>query len=294
MVASMDLLRLRYFVAVAEEGNVGRAARRLNMSQPPLSQRIRELEAELGCALFVRTPQGMGLTQPGEVLLAEARQLLANAEQARERVRRAAGERELRVGVLGPGEAALSAPVAEAFIRDHEGVTVRLVQGDLADPTVGLAKGKVDAAITFTPFTETGLSVRTLREDRCFAALPASDPLADRSSLVRADLYGRVAVCLPEGTDAVFRGHWEPYPSAEGPRVHSLDECLHAILWQRAVALMPEQAVRSHPVEGVTCIPVVDVPPTRLVLAWRRADRNPLVAAYVDAFTSVMAPGTSR
>ncbi|GHG72620.1 LysR family transcriptional regulator [Streptomyces griseocarneus] len=282
--------RLQYFVAVAEEGNVGRAARRLLMSQPPLSQRIRELEADLGCALFVRTPQGMTLTPPGEVLLEEARRLLEGVERARDLVRRAAGQRVLRVGVVGPGEAALSASMAHAFTRRHDDVEVTLVQGDLSDPTVGLPAGNVDAAITFTPFTRTGLSTRTVRQDRCYAAVPASSPLADAAVLSRADLRGHLSVRLADGTDPLFRAHWQPGTSLEGPVVRSMDECLHAVLWRKAVALVPEQVVRGHPVEGIAYVPVGDLPPADLVVAWRRSDRNPLVAHYVDAFCAAVAP----
>lgn len=284
IVTPMDLRRLGYFVAVAEEANVGRAAKRLRMSQPPLSQRIRELEADLGCALFVRTPRGMELTAPGRVLLVEARALLAGAERARERVRRAAGERVLRVGVLGPGEQALSFPAARAFARSCPDTTVRLHQGDLGDPLIGLTADQVDVAITYGPFDETGLATRTVREDRCYAAVPADDPLARRRSLSAGELAHRSSVRLPETADPTWRAFWQPTPdSADGPAVRSLDECLHAVLWQRTVALVPGQAAARHRVEGIAFRPVDDLPPSRLVLAWRRADRSPLIPAYAAA-----------
>ncbi|MFD9353499.1 LysR family transcriptional regulator [Streptomyces sp. NPDC060031] len=286
--------RLQYFVAVAEEGNVGRAARRLLMSQPPLSQRIRELEADLGCVLFVRTPRGMTLTPPGEVLLAEARRLLEGAERARDLVRRAAGQRVLRVGVLGPGEAALSASMAHTFTQQHEGVEVTLVQGDLRDPTLGLNAGNVDAAITFTPFTRTGLSTRTVRQERCYAAVPDSSPLAGASVLSRARLQDQLSIRLADDTDPLFRAYWQPGTSPDGPVVRSVDECLHAVLWRKAVALVPEQVVRGTPVEGITYVPVSDLPPVELVLAWRRSDRNPLVAHYVDAFCAAVTPSLAH
>jgi DNA-binding transcriptional LysR family regulator len=278
----VDIRRLQYFVAVAEEGNVGRAARRLRMSQPPLSQRIRELEADLGCALFERTPQGMQMTGPGEVLLAEARAVLRRLDLARERVRRAAGDQVLRVGVLGPGEAALSARVASVFARTHGDVAVRLRQGDFTDPTVGLAAGQVDVVITFAPFDETGLDVRTVREERCFAALRAADPAP--ATLSRADYRRETSIRLPAGADEQWRQFWQPAESAAGPLVHSLDECLHAVLWEGAQALVPEQVANGHRIPGISYRPISDQPPARLVLASRRAARSGAINAYIEAF----------
>lgn len=289
IVCPVDMRRLEYFVAVAEEGNVGRAARRLHMSQPPLSQRIRELEAELGCALFERTPQGMRLTQAGTVLLAEARDLLGSLERATERVRRAAGGPVLRVGVLGPGETALSEAVASAFALAQPGVTVRLRQGDFTDPVVGLAAAQVDVAITFGPLDPAGLDIRTVREQPCYAAVRATDPLAARAAVSRADFRRDASVRLPPGRDAGWTRHWQPVASAAGPTVRSVDECLHAILWEAAQALVPEQVAAGHRVPGISYVPVCDVTDARMVLASRRAARSTMVSAYLDAFCAEFA-----
>jgi DNA-binding transcriptional LysR family regulator len=284
----MDLRRLRYFVAVAEEGSVGRAARRLGMSQPPLSRRIRELEDELGCALFARTPRKMVLTKAGEVLLTEARTLLGHADRVRERVGAAAGASLVRVGVIGPAEEALSARVAHAFARSNPEADVRLVQGDFGDPTIGLTADRVDVAITFTPFRGAGIATEVIREQGCSAAVPASGPLAAAESLRRGDLEGHLAIQFPDGTDPEWRAHWQPGHREDGPVVRCIDECLHAVLWQRAVAIVPAQVRDRHEVEGIAYVPLTDCAPSRLVLAWRRADRSPLVAAYREAFLAAV------
>ena len=78
----MSLSQIRYFVAVAEEGHVGRAARRLRIAQPPISRHIRRLEDELGSPLFARTARGMRLLPSGEVFLTHARQILAAVDEA--------------------------------------------------------------------------------------------------------------------------------------------------------------------------------------------------------------------
>ncbi|GII93794.1 LysR family transcriptional regulator [Sinosporangium siamense] len=282
----MDLRRLLYFVAVAEEGNVGRAARRLHMSQPPLSQRIRELEAELGCTLFERTPSGMVLTAPGEVLLREARDVLSRMDVARERVLAAAGVQRLVIGVLGPGEEVLSARVAPRFRQAHPHAMVQLRQGEFTDPTIGLASGAVDLAITRGPFGATGLVVRKVAEEPCVVALPAGHALARADDGVRlAELAGCVWVRPPAESDALWRAFWQPAGEGDGPQVRSVDECLHAVLWNGAVAMLPAKVVPRYAVDGVVFRPILDAAPSALVLAWRRSDNSPLVAAYVRMFT---------
>ncbi|MFF5206430.1 LysR family transcriptional regulator [Streptosporangium sp. NPDC000396] len=283
----MDLRRLAYFVAVAEEGNVGRAARRLHMSQPPLSQRIRELESELGCALFQRTPTGMRLTRPGEVLLGEARELLSRVDTAREKVRAAAGAQRLVVGVLGPGEQALSARVALNFRRAHPEARVELHQGGFSDPTMGLAAGVVDLAVSWAPFDTTGLVVQEVAEEPCVAVLPVGHPLSEAEAVRLADLASCSWVRLPAEADTRWRAFWQPVGDGTGSEVRSVDECLHAVLWDGAVAMVPSRVTRHPPTEGVVFRPIVDAPPSRMVLTWRRSDASPLVTAYVRLFAEV-------
>src|SRR2546421_10973682 len=195
----MDLRTLRYFVAVAEELHFGRAAARLHMSQPPLSRAIKQLEADVGAVLLLRSATGVALTPAGAALLEEARALLEQAERVRGRV---AGAATLTVGILGDSADPGATRLADAYRKQHPGVEVRVRDADLTDPTCGLRAGLVDVALTRGPFDETGLTVHRLREDPVGAVLRADDPLAGRARLNRADLAGRPWFRFPDGTDA--------------------------------------------------------------------------------------------
>lgn len=139
---------MRYFVAVAEERHFGRAATRLHMSQPPLSRAIKRLEADAGALLFARTPTGVTLTPVGEVLLDEARALLAHADRVRVRMSAAAGAATITVGILGDGTDPGVSRLAAAYRRTHPGIDIRIRDTDLTDPTCGLRTGLVDVALT--------------------------------------------------------------------------------------------------------------------------------------------------
>jgi DNA-binding transcriptional LysR family regulator len=280
----MNLQKLRYFVVVAEEGTVSRAARRLHMSQPPLSQRIRELEAELGCDLFVRTSRGMLLTAPGEILLKESKLMLAAAERTIEQIKGATRGQSLRIGTLGPGELALSEQVAETFSHAYPEAQVSLHLGNLADPTAGLAAGDVDVAITWAPFDEDRFFVRTVGTDRCLAVISARDPLAVRPTLNLTDLAERRSVRFPEGVDPVWRAFWQPTVHHDGPVVHSVEECLHSVLWHQTIAFLPERVAQGHSARSIIYRQVTGLPTGRLVLAWWRTNHSPLLRGYVEAF----------
>ncbi|MFF9164259.1 LysR substrate-binding domain-containing protein [Streptomyces longwoodensis] len=274
----MELRRLRYFVAVAEELHYGRAARRLHMSQPPLSRAIRQLETELGATLLHRSAAGVTLTPAGAVLLEQARALLAQAERLRLRVTEAAAVTTLTVGILGDGTDPGAIRLAAAHRRRYPGVEVRVRDADLTDPTCGLRGGLVDVALTRRPFDETGFAVRELRADPVGAVLRADDPLARNDALVLADLADRRWFQFPEGTDPAWRSYWNGGRPREGPVVRAVQECLQTVLWNGTVGMAP----LGHDLPaGLTAVPVTDMPPSVVVAAWRQDDTNPLIPSFV-------------
>ncbi|MFE1205043.1 LysR family transcriptional regulator [Streptomyces sp. NPDC058762] len=279
----MELRTLRYFVAVAEELHFGRAAARLHMSQPPLSRAIKQLEAEVGAPLFVRSPTGVALTPVGTVLLDEARALLDHADRVRVRVGAAAGAATITVGILGNGGDPGASRLAAAYRRDRPGIEIRIRDTDLTDPTCGLRAGLVDVALTRAPFDETGLTVCALRTDPVGVVLRADDPLARRDRLWLAELGDRRWFQFPQGTDPVWQSYWNGGRPREGPVVRAVQECLQAVLWNGTVGLAP--LGDDLPAELVV-VPLVDMAPSRVVAVWNEGDTNPLIRSFVQIATA--------
>ncbi|MBF9072717.1 LysR family transcriptional regulator [Streptacidiphilus fuscans] len=279
----MELRTLRYFAAVAEELHFGRAASRLHISQPPLSRAIQQLETELGAVLFDRSSAGVSLTAAGAVLLVEARALLDQADRVRVRVAAAAGTVTLTVGVLGDSTDPGTARLADAFRREHPGFEIRIRETDLTDPTCGLHAGLVDVALTRAPFDETGLTVRHLRTDPVAALLRADDPLAHRDGLTLADLADRRWFRFPQGTDPAWQAYWNGGKPREGPVVRAVQECRQAVLWNSTVGI----TVLDHqPPGGLVVVPLIDMPPSRVVMAWKERDANPLIRSFARIATA--------
>ncbi|WP_329263735.1 LysR substrate-binding domain-containing protein [Streptomyces sp. NBC_01478] len=278
----MELRTLRYFVAVAEELHFGRAAARLRMTQPPLSRAIRQLETELGCALLLRSPTGVALTPAGALLHEEARALLAQADRVRARVSDLAGPVTLTVGTLADSAEQFGTRLAAVHREHHPATRIVVRESDLTDPTAGLRAGLVDVALTRAPFDDTGIATRTLRSDPVGVVLRTDDPLAGREDLCLADLAERRWFRFPDGTDPVWQAYWtgaaDDGSRRDGPVVRTAHECLQSVLWNGTVGLMP----LGHALpEGLTVVPLTDMPPSRFVIAWRAADTTPLIRSFV-------------
>ncbi|MFE3225551.1 LysR substrate-binding domain-containing protein [Nocardia sp. NPDC059228] len=287
----MELRTLRYFVAVAEERHFGRAATRLYMSQPPLSRAIRQLEAEVGAALFDRSPTGVGLTQVGAVLLDEARALLEQADRLSVRLAAAAGNANLTIGILGDATDPGITRLAAAYRHRHPEVDIRIRDTDLSDPTCGLKAGLVDVAVTRAPFNDTALTVRELRADPVGAVLRADDPLAHRDHLKLTDLADRRWFQFPAGTDPLWQTYWNGGEPREGPVVRVVQECVQAVLWNGTVGITP----LGHNVpEGLAVVPLIDMAPSRVVVVWNEGDANPLIRSFVQTATAAYLDPPSR
>ncbi|WP_432835688.1 LysR family transcriptional regulator [Dactylosporangium sp. CA-092794] len=273
----MDLRTLRYFVAVAEELHFGRAAARLHMTQPPLSRAVKGLETDLGAVLLHRSPSGVELTPAGAALLAEARTLLAQADRLRARVSAASGPATLTIGTLGDAADQTGTRLAAGFRDRHPGVDVHIREADFADPTTGLRTGLADVALTRAPFDDTGIATVPLRADPVGVVLRADDPLASAPELRLADLAGRRWFRFPDGTDPLWSAYWRATPDGDGPVVRTAHECRQAVLWTGTVGLTP----LGHALPaGLVAVPLPEMPPSRLVVAWNTAAAGPLVHSF--------------
>lgn len=172
----MDLRQLRYFVAVAEEGHITRAASRLGIQQPPLSQQIRALEDEMGVKLFHRHPKGVSLTQPGELLLADSRRLLDDAAAISARMRAIAAGRSgvLVIGFTSSAAAHSFTPrVLHECRRRYPGIALQVVEDNASGLTDSLLAGKVNCAFLRVPVAmPEELAFDTVLREPVLAAVP--------------------------------------------------------------------------------------------------------------------------
>jgi DNA-binding transcriptional LysR family regulator len=188
----MELRHLRYFVVVAEEQNVTRAAERLHVSQPPLSRQIRDLEEELGVSLFQRTAKSVALTEAGKIFLNEARAVLLQAEKAVQTVRAvAASERgRLRIGYAPSLTVELLPKALRAFEVKCPGVRVTLHDLSTEESVQRLNTRKLDVALMVRPSGRRmhGLTFEKLTSYPICCAVGVTHPLAKKRSVGLAQL----------------------------------------------------------------------------------------------------------
>lgn len=199
----MELRHLRYFVAVAEELHFGRAAQRLHIAQPPLSQQVRQLEAELGVALLTRSTRRVELTRAGEAYLARARAVLADVDAAGHEARSIAAGRAGRVAVGFTGSATydLLPRLSRRLRAELPDVDVEL-HGELLTPsqTARLLTGELDIGVLRPPVEDEAIAVRTLRHEPLVVALPDAHPLVAAPGVAAvhlADLAAEPFVTYP-------------------------------------------------------------------------------------------------
>ena len=146
----MELRQLRYFVAVAETGNISRAAQKIFLTQPALSRQIKALEDEMGLGLFERSAHSIKLTAAGEVMLREAREILGHADRLRERVRSVSSGGRLRIGYAPSLASGILSPAVANFTQAHPGTKVEMFDLTPGEMLAGLEGNTLDVVVTIT------------------------------------------------------------------------------------------------------------------------------------------------
>lgn len=287
----MELRHLRYFVTLAEELNFTRAARKLNMAQPPLSQQIQQLERELGVQLFTRTNRRVQLTYPGQVFLAEARMALAQVENATRAARRADGrDGHLTVGAgVMPIHSVLS-KVLPLFRKEFPAVDFRLRELLPQEQSRMLREGLTDVAFVIPPFDQVDLTSEAVFSDPVVAVLPSDHELAKKRSMDLHDLANERFVMPTRAWAPTYYDHLIMVCREAGfsPNiVHTATE-FQTIFTLVAAGLgtaLGTASTRASSVDGVTCVPVrsTTVP---VWMAWRSSNTNPLVKEFIELVRS--------
>ncbi|HTT80781.1 MAG TPA: LysR family transcriptional regulator [Stellaceae bacterium] len=289
----MELRHLRYFVAVAEEGHVTRAAERLGIQQPPLSQQIRALEAELQVQLFRRKPRGVELTHAGEALLAEAQPILRRVEHAVGAAQRAARGEAGRLA-LGFTSSASFHPLVPQLIRHYREafplVALTLEESGTGELVAALLAERIDAAFVRSPIgAAAGIAVDTLLEEPMIGVLPAGHALAAATEpLPLAALAGETFILYrrplgPGLYDAIIaacqRAGFSPTIGQEAPRMLATLSLVAAGL---GITLVPE-SMRRLAVTGVIYQPLHRQAGllASLSLASRRSDTGPALRRFI-------------
>jgi DNA-binding transcriptional LysR family regulator len=292
----MELRHLRYFIAVAEEGHITRAAARLGIQQPPLSQQIHALERELDVQLFRRKPRGVVLTDAGRALLDDARAILAQVDHARATTRRTARGEQGRL-VVGFTSSAPFVPfvprVIRAFRESFPLVSLTLEETGTGEMIEALRNELIDAAFIRSPAPDpSGVVVHPLLEEAMVVALPIGHRMAssaDDAALKLAALAGETFILYrrPVGPglyDAIIASchgaGFSPLVGQEAPRILSTLSLVAAGL---GVTLVPA-SLQHLRMDGVIFRQLAGEPQPKapLNLAYRRDEASAVVRRFIE------------
>lgn len=299
----MELRHLRYFVAVAEELHFGRAARRLNMAQPPLSQAIRALEAELEVTLFERSSRRVGLTDAGAVFLERARRTLDAADKAVSEARRAAGGElgRLAVGFMSSAMLPTFPPILRRFRQHRPDVEVAFGQMASDEQLHAAADGRIDLGFVDVPapggtldVDGVALRVEPVWRETIVAAVPLEHSYAGRTRIGLAELASSPFVMMPRQPAAGLHDGVIQLCRAAGfsPTVVHEAAQLPAVVTMVAagvgVALVP--ACVAKPWAGALAfVPLHEPAHVDVAIVRRADDASPALAGFEDTVRATIA-----
>jgi DNA-binding transcriptional LysR family regulator len=282
-----ELRQLRYFVAVADELNFTRAARRVHLVQQALSGAIAQLELQMGAKLFFRTTRRVELTDAGEALLPHAREALDAADRGVAALADVLSGRSgrLRVGLAITSGLELTPQLLRQFGARYADVELDVRHFDFSDPSGGLVDGTSDVAIVRPPFSGSGLRMVELVREPRYAVLGSAHPLSREIALRLDQLLDEPWVRAD--ADRLWCDFWRvaeqrTRPSPVGPFCSSMNDLFEAARSLRGTGLVPESIANAQTWPGLSFVPVVDVPLSAVVVAWREGDQRETVKNFVE------------
>lgn len=294
----MELRQLRYLVAIADEQNLGRAARTVYVSQPALSYALKELETELGVRLFDRHAGGVRATAAGADVIAEARETLRQAERvteaAKRHLRAAAGV--LRVGFEASGAGELTTRSRAEFARRHPAVRVEPKRFEWGEEAGALRDGRADVAFVWLPNDLTGLTSEFVHTEPRVVGLPVAHRLVAAGTaaggLSVLDV-NEEPLMWTERAPREWVDWWAVNPRPDGaepvwgPTNDNVEEMLEQVAAGAAVCFAPAGMARYYARPDIVWIPLTDVEPLRVALAWPSGADTPLVRAFAEVVREV-------
>jgi DNA-binding transcriptional LysR family regulator len=299
MDRDVELRHLRYFVAVAEELHFGRAAARLHLAQPPLSQQIRKLEELLGYPLFTRTSRSVRLTTAGEALLQRARRTLRNVQRDLDETR-SIGRGDvgsLHIGFISSAMLSTLPGIFRSYREAYPRVRLHLHESFTALVMEGLENGTLDAGILRDGDPIEGVQVATILSEPFVAVLPANHPCAKQKSISPAVLRGEPFIYYPRTAGA--RAYEKPLTVCEqhGFRPQIVQEASHWLTIMRLIAAglgvsIAPACVRHIASPEVVCLPLRGAKAvSHLELAWLAGDARPIVERFKQIAVSIRPGG---
>jgi DNA-binding transcriptional LysR family regulator len=299
MYHRMELRHLRYVVTLAETLHFGRAAERLNLSQPPLSHQVRQLEEELRIKLFHRTKRQVQLTEAGRMFVQEARIILAQAAHAANLASRVdQGEvGQLTIGVAGPADAPIFVKILRTFAQKYPKVRIVLRNMSSLDQTHAISEERLHVGFVALPIDDAGLATETVMRQPIMIALPPDHPLAKRNRVPLTALNGEPQIMFarsngPRFFDAVLAACREAGFSMN--IAHEVDNLYTACALVAAglgVCLVPAGVQDSHSTSSMVLRPVTPALPhidMHIALAYKPQSTNELVPLFVDVVKDVV------
>jgi DNA-binding transcriptional LysR family regulator len=286
---NVELRQIRYFVAVAEELHFGRAATRLFMAQPAVSQSLQTLEHALGVLLVNRTSRKVELTDAGEELLHAAQELLPLFERRLADVRRVGNGRQgsLRLGIATAAQTSFTGLIIRTFEARFPRIELELCALDWADQSLALHRGEVEASIVLLPIADPTLELETIVTESRVAVVSADHRLARRES-VSIDELRDDHIVAPRYVAPAFLEWWvvNPRPGGSevsyGPTVASFTEALQHVAQNHGVHIAAASAAEFCRRPDIAIIPVRDIGPASVALAWRKAGESSPVLGLRD------------